>query len=107
MSVNLQTSKDQEKDLQEKIDAIDEKIKRLRQERKDTIKELEFVKRRKKDELFIKLGQAYVEKIKEDPYNSDAAVALGDLPEDLAEILEEHIGKIQAQAGEVNEQREV
>ena len=105
MSENLQTSKDPEKDLEEKINAIDEKIKRLRQERKDTIKELEFVKRRKKDEFFIKLGQVYIEKIKENPYNADAAVALGDLPEDLAEILEEHIGKIQA--GEVNEQREV
>lgn len=99
MSENLQTSKDPEKDLEEKINAIDEKIKRLRQDRKEVLKEIEYVQRRKKDEFFIKLGEAYIEKIKKDPYN---AVTLGDLPEDLAEILEEHI-----QAGELNEQREV
>lgn len=77
---------DNEKKLEEKINSLDERLKKIKQERKDTLKELEYVKRRKQDEFYIRLGKLYEESMLREG-NADG------LPEDLKEEIEKRIGE--------------
>lgn len=75
---------DSEKELKEKLHSLDERMKKIKQERKDTLKELEYVKRRKQDEFYIRMGKLYEERILREG-NADG------LPEDLKEEIEKRI----------------
>lgn len=77
---------DNEKELEEKVNSLDERMKKIKQERKDTLKELEYVKRRKQDEFYIRLGKLYEESMLREG-NADG------LPEDLKEEFEKRIGE--------------
>lgn len=93
--MSQKTMNDTEKELKEKLHLLDEKMKKIKQERKDTLKELEYVKRRKQDEFYIRMGEIYEEWMLRE----------GDvehLPEDLQEEIRKKLrGKPEYERSEV------
>lgn len=84
MRTSQKSMNDTEKEIKEKLHLLDERIKKMKQERKDMLKELEYVKRRKQDEFYIRMGEIYEEwMLKEGDVEH--------LPEDLQEEIKKKL----------------